>query len=246
MQSASCIIRGDDRNMQIKGAVFDFDGTLFDSMPVWEQAGAVYLHAIGKEPEETLAERLRTMSLAQSAAYLKEAYEIGQTVEEIVAGINRTIEDAYRYELLPKEGVTAFLEKLKKEQVVMGIATASERLLIEAALKRCHMEQYFSQIFTCFEVGYGKERPDIFRCAMEQLHLNRKNLLIFEDAYHAIHTAKKDGFLVAAVADASEPRQKAILQISDCYLENFSNTDACWNAVAGVFSVSSEESKKQR
>ena len=217
--------------MNLRGAVFDFDGTLFDSMAIWENVGAVYLRLQGKEAKAGLQEELRTLSLQQSAEYLKKEYAIEQTVKEIIDGINQVIEDYYFFEVLPKEGVVDFLEKLKAEQVKMCIATATDRYLIEAALKRCGMENYFTEIFTCTEVGHGKDEPDIFRCAMGYFGCSRQNVLVFEDAYHAIETAKKDGFFVAGVADVSEKRQNEISQMSDCYIADFKNVLKCWNDI---------------
>ena len=217
--------------MKIKGAVFDFDGTLFESMQIWENIGIDYVKSLGKEPKAYLREELRTMSLKQSAEYLKAEYHISKTIEQIMMEINHMIEDFYYYEALPKNGVIAWLDKLKKEQIVMCIATATDRYLIEAALKRCKMEHYFIQIFTCSEVGYGKDEPMIFRYAMEQLKLNRSNMIIFEDAYHAIVTAKKDSFFVAGVKDRYEARQKEIAQMSDCYISSFEDTDKCWDDI---------------
>ena len=217
--------------MKIKGAVFDFDGTLFDSMQIWDNIGIRYVKFLGKEPKAYLREELRTMSLKQSAEYLKAEYYIPQTIEQIMDEINHMIENYYYYEAQPKNGVIAWLDKLKKEHIVMCIATATDRYLIEAALKRCKMEHYFIQIFTCSEIGHGKDEPIIFRYAMEQLNLNRDTVIIFEDAHHAIVTAKEDGFIVAGVADRYEARQKEIAQISDCYISSFENYNQSWEDI---------------
>lgn len=217
--------------MNIKGTVFDFDGTLFDSMQIWENVGIIYLGELGKEPKETLREELRTLSLQQSADFFKEEYVINLTTKEIIDGINKIIEKYYLYEVQPKEGVVEFLDRLQAAQVKMCIATATDRYLIEAALKRCNLDKYFSKIFTCSEIGYGKDKPQIFRCAMDYLGLNRQTTIIFEDAYHAIVTAKKDGFLVAGVADASERRQEEIRKMTDCYVADFRDIHTYWNDI---------------
>ena len=67
--------------MKIKGAIFDFDGTLFDSMFIWDNVGADYLRSVGKTPEENLSQILGPMSLSQAACYLKEKYELSQTLD---------------------------------------------------------------------------------------------------------------------------------------------------------------------
>jgi len=99
---------------------------------------------------------------------------------------------------------------------------------VEAALQRCGMRHFFSEIFTCTEVGSGKDRPDIFRKAMEHLQTDRSNIAVVEDAYHAAHTAKQDGFLVVGVYDSHESRQRELLSLSDIYLLDYFNLTSFW------------------
>ena len=96
------------------------------------------------------------MSLRQAAQYFQTTYALPFPVEEIMEGINRTVEAFYFHDALPKPGVTALLEQLRQAGVAMGIATATDRYQIEAALRRCGLEHYFDAIFTCSEVGHGK------------------------------------------------------------------------------------------
>ena len=121
----------------LKGAIFDLDGTLFDSMFIWDTAGEVYLRSIGIEPREDLQKVLKPMSLLQSATYIRERYAILRTVEELMDGINRTVEDFYFHTVQPKEGVIALLEQMKAQGIKMCIATATDRYHVEAVLKRC-------------------------------------------------------------------------------------------------------------
>ena len=212
----------------IQGMIFDFDGTLFDSMFIWDTAGETYLRSIGKEPTDNLQSILKPMSLHQSADYLRIHYSIPLSTEEIMDGINRTVETFYFHTVEPKPGVIGFLEELNRKGVRMCIATATDRYQVEAALERCGMQHFFSDIFTCTEIGSGKDQPLIFRKAMEHLGTDRSNTVIVEDAWHAIHTAKVDGFLVAAVYDAHENMQRSICDAADVYLTDFSETEAFW------------------
>ena len=209
----------------LKGAIFDFDGTLFDSMFIWDTAGEVYLRSIGIEPREDLQKVLKPMSLLQSATYIRECYQISLTVEEIMDGVNRTVEGFYFHTVQPKEGVVAFLEQMKKQGVRMCIATATDRYQVEAALKRCGMESFFSEIFTCTDVGHGKDEPIIFQKAMDYLGTTRANTVVFEDAYHAAKTAKDDGFITVAIFDSYETKQAELHSVSDCFIENFTQTE---------------------
>ena len=110
----------------------------------------------------------------------------------------------------------------------MCIATATDRYQVEAALQRCGMRHFFSEIFTCTEVGSGKDRPDIFRKAMEYLQTDHSTTVVVEDAYHAIHTAQQDGFLVVAVYDSYESRQQELLHLADVYLSDYFDLTNFW------------------
>ena len=218
----------------LKGAIFDFDGTLFDTMFIWNTAGETYLRSIGIEPREDLRKVLKTMSLLQSATYIREKYAVELTLEEIMDGINRTVEDFYFYTVQPKECVITLLEQMKVKGIKMCIATATDRYQVEAALKRCGMESFFSEIFTCSDVGHGKDEPIIFQNAMDYLGTTRENTVVFEDAYHAAKTAKADGFVTVAVYDSHEEKQKELQALSDFYFENYTETDTFWKFAYGL------------
>lgn len=217
--------------MNIKCAIFDFDGTLFDSMFIWDDVGAVYLRSLGVAPKPSLGEDVRALSLYQSACYFQQEYGLLLSAEDIMAGINKCVEDFYIHEVLPKPGVVAFLEQLKKNGVQMCIATASDRYQIEAALDRCGMKHYFEAVFTCGEVGHGKDEAAIFRRAMKHFDADRSSTVVFEDAIHAVQTAKADGFTVVVIPDDSEKRQEEIRNLADCYLSDFEHTEDFWRMV---------------
>lgn len=212
----------------LKGIIFDFDGTLMDSMFIWDTAGEVYLRSIGKEPQEDLQKVLKPMSLMQSAEYIQAHYEIPLSVTEIMEGINRTVEGFYFHDVEPKPVVIEWLEELSAKNIKMCIATATDRYQVEAALKRCGMRHYFSEIFTCTEVGSGKNQPLIFRKAMEHLGTDRSNTAVVEDAYHALRTANADGFMTVAVYDAHEDKQQEIRELVDLYLPDYFDVTSFW------------------
>ena len=218
--------------MNIKCAIFDFDGTLFDSMFFWDSVGEIYLSSLGLKARPSFREDIRAMSLYQAACYVRKEYELSLSEEQIMAGINQTLEHFYIHEVIPKPGVIEFLERMKKAEIPMCIATATDRYLIEAALRRCGMEHYFETILTCGEVGYGKDEPVIFQKAMELFDADRSSTIVFEDAIHAMQTAKADGFTVVAVYDSSEKRQEEIRDLADCYIEDFKHTEGFWNYIS--------------
>ncbi len=211
--------------MSIKGIIFDFDGTLFDSMSIWETAGADYLTSLGLTAENDLSKKLKAMSLMQSAEYLKKQYSLQITTDEIMAGINKTVKDFYFFCAMPKDNVVSYLEFLKSKGIKMCIATATDFYQVEAALKRCDMLKFFDNIFTCTEVGHGKDEPHIFDLACKSMGLAKSETAVFEDAYHAAHTAKNAGYFVIGIYDRYEKRTEELKNFADVYISSFSETD---------------------
>ena len=93
----------------IKGVIFDVDGVLLNSMPVWENLGELYLNSLGLEAEKDLGEILFAMSLEEGAEYLITQYGIDKSVEEVVSGLNREVRDFYAEKVPLKEGVRQYL-----------------------------------------------------------------------------------------------------------------------------------------
>jgi len=107
----------------------------------------------------------------------------------------------YRDEATLKPGVYEFLSELRRNKVKIVLATATDRDVMEPALHRTRIYDFFDEIFTCGEVGEGKHSPLIYRKALAFLGCDKSQVLVFEDAHYAITTASDDGFRVVAVAD---------------------------------------------
>ena len=129
----------------IKGAIFDLDGTLFDSMFIWDTIGEIYLRSIGYEPKENLNETFKTMSLYNAACYYKSEYGVTLSVDEIMDGVNRMVEKYYINEVQLKTGVYDFVKHLHNIGVKMCIATATDKYLVETALERCGINECFQK-----------------------------------------------------------------------------------------------------
>ena len=211
----------------IKGIIFDFDGTLVDSMFIWDTIGEKYLRSLGKEPKENLSEIFRTFTLEQAAEYYRANYGVTLSVGEIVDGVNEMVAELYRTRVTLKAGVLAFLADIRSKGIKACIATVTDRVIVEAVLNKFGIRDFFSGIFTCAEVGYNKETPHIYRAALEALGAKKDETVVFEDAYHALLTAKNDGFPVAAVYDRHETRQPEMKAIADYYISDYQRFS--WN-----------------
>ncbi len=206
--------------LKICGAIFDLDGTLLDSMSIWEDAGESYLKSKGIVPCADIRAALAPLSLEAAAEYLKITYDIPDSREQIIKDICDRTESFYKNDAAIKSGVKEFLDFLKNRGVKMCIATATARHLAESALCRNGILGYFDRIFTCSEIGAGKDAPDIFNASLDFLGTKKEETWVFEDAAHSAQTAKNAGFLVCGVYDSSESRTTLIRACSDLYLNS--------------------------
>ncbi len=221
MQKAQKISAENGGKMKINGAIFDFDGTIMDSMYVWENVASDYLINRGLQPRAGLREKFKTLSIYQAASYYREEYAIKDSVETIVNDVNAIVEHAYFYDVLPKDGVREFLTMLAGKNVAMCIATATDKYLVEAALERCALSDYFKAVFTCSDIGKGKDSPDIYFASLGEINTKKEETVIFEDAYYAAATAKKAGFYVAGIYDKYERNVAMLTNNSDIYFNSF-------------------------
>ncbi len=211
------------------GAIFDLDGTLLDSMAIWDNFGADYLRAKGIVPPGDLNQTLKPMSLPQAVDYFKAAFRLTDTPEEMMRQFGEQIEKKYRYEVKLKPHVAEFLENLKSRNVRMCVATATAHKQAEAALKKLGIFPYFSFILSCTEANCGKSQPEFFEQALKRLGTEKNQTVVFEDALHAVITAKSAGFRVVGVEDFSAGDDAEQIQsIADFYIKNFSQ----WEEIA--------------
>lgn len=211
----------------IRGAIFDLDGTLLDSMPIWNHAAEKFLDRLGVEAEPGLGQILYPMSMAEGSLYLRDRYHLAMSVDEIIDGVNRVIEDFYAYQAQLKEGAEQFLEGMKQAGIRMAIATSNDRRIFESALRRLGIMELFDRIFTATEIGVGKVKPDIYLAVAGHMGTLPKDTWVFEDALYAIRTAKEAGFRTVGVYDPSSADDwEEIKRITDIHMEKLDNIHA--------------------
>ncbi len=213
----------------IRGAIFDLDGVLLDSMAVWNDLGVRYLKKRGIQPEAGLNQILFSMSMEQGADYLKAKYQLPDTPQEILNGIEQMIRDFYFYEVQPKEGARKLLQFLQDQDVKMIAATSSPREHVTKALQRNGLYDYLQQIYTTGEVGVSKHEPVIYQLAANSLGTKPEETLVFEDSLYALKTAKNAGFRAIGVYDADgETNQEGVRETGELYLTSLLDFRQYW------------------
>jgi HAD superfamily hydrolase (TIGR01509 family) len=210
----------------IKGAVFDVDGTILDSMPIWYNVGNIYLDSLGIAAEQGLSDKLFSLALNDGADYLNERYGLHKTRQLIIKEIGDIVSEFYRNSVPLKKGAGDFLEKLNSAGIRVNIATAGDLRYMKAAFDRLGVSGYFNKFFTCPELNTSKNEPYIYLKASEDFECSASDVYVFEDADSAAKTAKDAGFKVAGVYDeAFEDFQDELKRISDIYITDYNDLD---------------------
>lgn len=210
--------------MKIKGAIFDVDGTLLDSMFTWRHRGEIYLESLGIKPREGLHLDVRRMGFIEAPKMIKEEYGLTSSPEEICDEMMKVVNNYYQTCPQVKEGTIEFLEELRKNGVKMCVATATDRHMVEPGLINAGIRDYFDEIFTCGGLSTNKTKPFIFEKAMEFLGTSKEDTVIFEDALYAVRTAKKAGFFVTGIFDEQEPEQEEFRALCDVFVYNLKDS----------------------
>ncbi len=200
----------------IKGVIFDIDGTLLDTMPFWTDVGARYLKSVHVEAREGLGRILFSMTLEEGTRYLKEAYSLPYTEEEIRRGVLDQIAHFYQQEADFKPGMKEILRKYHEAGTPMVLATTNDRQLAVNAFTRLGVMDWFHGIYTATELNTSKKEPFIYETAARSMGTLIEETAVYEDVLHAIATAKKAGFHTVAVYDScSEDDWDEIIEIAD-------------------------------
>jgi HAD superfamily hydrolase (TIGR01509 family) len=210
--------------MNIKGAIFDMDGTLIDSMGYWKTAAGDYIKSLGKEPSSDLGDRFLTLGLANIYPQIKEEYALTQPIEEVSAGIYAIMEKNYE-NVDVKPYVKDMLEGFKSMGVKMCIASATNSDLARRVLERLGIVDYFSAIFCCKDVGRGKRYPDVYNYALNYLGTDKEETPVFEDAVYAVRTLHANGFVSVGIEDENciGSERDEVKSLATYYIDSYKN-----------------------
>lgn len=216
--------------LRLRGAIFDMDGTLVDSLfywdALWRRIGETFLSDADFRPSEEDDKRVRTMLFRDAMALIQETYRIPLPPDGLWQFAAADEERFYREDVFAKAGVLDFLEYLKQEGVRMCVVSATDRQYLPIALTACGLSEYFEFLLSCEELGVGKDRPDAYLAALSRLGMEAKDVAVFEDSYVALETAKRIGCPTIGVYDRYNFAGERLKAAADIYLdENHTMTD---------------------
>ncbi len=206
--------------------LFDFDGTLVDSMPVFVTTMLKILDETHTPYGEDLVKTITPLGLLGTAEYYV-TIGVPLTKEEIIEKMKEAMLDAYFYHIEAKPYVIDVLRALKERGDRLNILTASPHITLDACLKRLGIFDWFDHVWSCDDFGTTKSDPDIYRAAAEKMGVSVERVLFLDDNLNADMTAKSAGMTVCGVYDPSSAEYaEQMKEQNDFYIRDFSQLPA--------------------
>ena len=203
--------------------IFDFDGTLVDSMPAYTKAITKILTKNGIDYDGNLMEIITPLGPLLTAKYLCARFPLSMGEEALYANILKALSHMYQTEVTEKPHVKEALCRLKQEKHPLFILTASPREHVRSCLLHLGLSPFFEEILSCEEFGMGKESPTIFHLVAKRLEASLKDTVFIDDNLTACRAAKEAGLTVYAVRDLTNASVTAdLMATADRYLFDFS------------------------
>lgn len=205
---------------KFKAYIFDFDGTLVDSMPTYVASMLRILDENNIKYTEDIVKIITPLGVVGTAEYF---IKLGLTLsfEEIITLMKKYLFEAYLYNIPAKENVIETLEKLKANGADLNVLTASPHITLDACLKRLGIYDLFSNVWSCDDFSTTKADPEIYKMAAEKIGFAPSEILFLDDNYNADKTAKIAGMAVCGVYDdSSKDYIEEIKGITDYYIYN--------------------------
>ena len=218
----------------MKGAIFDMDGTLVDSMDYWSKNFIKKMYEENISYPDDVLNIITPMGIKPCCEYMhnqlghsKDPYTLYKEIEDDMSVEYATNIPAkpFAMEYLKKHkkcNTFEIVKKLKEQGVKMCVLSASTHKMIEASAKKCGYFDLMEFVMSCEDIGMSKSQPEIFRIVAEKMGLPIEDVTVFDDNLIAIKTAKASGAKVCAVHDQTSKEYKdEIMSIADKYIYSF-------------------------
>lgn len=190
----------------IGAAVFDLDGTLFDSTRLWYDIDERFLGARGLRPTAEYQRDIAALGNLAAAAYTVKYYGLNETPEALAAEWSDMARKEYAERIPLLRGAREYLELTKAAGVTVLAATSLARELAEPCLKNNGIFDLFDGILTADEAGFGKNTPDIYLYACRLAGVEPRHAVAFDDIPTAIGSAKRAGLVTVSVVSIKTER----------------------------------------
>ncbi len=217
----------------IEAAIFDMDGLLVDSEPLWAQAEREVFGGMGVVLSEDQVSQTVGMGLVDVVRFYDRHYRFEDlSQEQIVARIHERVLELIRKEVQARPGAVQTIAYMRRKELKVGLATASDHALIEAALGRLGVLDQFDWIQSAVDLPYGKPNPEVYLLCARKLGVDPEKCVGFEDSLPgliAIKAARMKAVVVPEKSLASDPR----LALADVVLGSLVDLDdRIWSRIS--------------
>ena len=186
-------------------AIFDFDGTLAETWPLWRRVDEIFFSTRGLPFDEDASTTLATLGFAAGAQWCVERYRLRDEVADIVDEWNRLGAALYENEVRLRPGAEAYVRALRAQGVRVGLATTNDPHVL-GAMRHVDVGALFDEVVCGREVARGKDHPDIYLEAARRLDAAPADCVVFEDILPGVLSARRAGMSAVAVR-CGDPRQ---------------------------------------
>jgi HAD superfamily hydrolase (TIGR01509 family) len=208
----------------IGAVVFDLDGVILQTEEVWDEVRGRYVIERGGRYDEEAQRAMMGMSAPEWSRYLADELGVPGTPEEISADVVRLMEARYREELPLIPGAKDAVDRLAARWP-LGLASSSNRPLIDAALALSGLDRFFTATVSSEEVARGKPAPDVYLEAARRLEVAPEDCVAVEDSHSGIRSAESAGMRVIAIPNPSFPPDRDALELADLVLDSIAALD---------------------
>ena len=202
--------------------LFDFDGTLVDSMPTFVSVMLRILDENNIPYERDVIKVITPLGLNGTAEYFINQLGVKMSKEQLMMVMKDYMLDAYFYTIPAKKNVPEVLNTLKAQGASLNVLTASPHITLDACLKRLGLWELFDNIWSCDDFETTKADPDIYRRAAARMGSSVENVLFLDDNINADTVAKSAGMQVCGVYDdSSKDMVEQMKAATDFYIYDF-------------------------
>jgi HAD superfamily hydrolase (TIGR01509 family) len=208
----------------IEAVVFDLDGLLLDTEQVWDEVREAITRERGGRWHERAQADMMGMSSTEWSGYMHDELGVPDPPDEINRLVVERMQERYRQELPVIDGAVEAVRRLA-ERWPLGLASSSNRPLIDLALELMGVAELFQATVSSEEVERGKPAPDVYLEAARRLGVRSENVVAIEDSANGIRSAKAAGMRVIAIPNPHFPPAEDVLEQADARLESLADLE---------------------
>lgn len=198
----------------IKAVIFDMDGVMIDSEPLWEKTERILLAKRNIDYSPEYRDMIVGLNQKDSGKLLKETFSLPESVDDIISERVEILTAIYEEELEPVSALSPLLETLRERGYMLAVASSSPLRVINFVLDMFSLHEYFAAVVSGECTENGKPHPDIYLHTAERLGVSPAECVAIEDSINGVRSALAAGMFCIAIPDkrlSREPFESAHL-----------------------------------